>query len=657
MRLPATTHDDLMDLATRWSYSDRLAVGDSPVVNGTGFTVTDVTSDPVTGLDARTFTNTVTREVVIGFQGTAGGADVTADALLLTSLTPSQFAAAERYVREMSALHGPVTSVCGNSLGGGLAAYVAARDPRITAVTVNPAPVPRAYAGVDAPNVHNYVSSTDVLSRLLRAGGLEDGVIGSTTRYPGTSFSPGHVGANHVGSDRDDGVYDASMAVPFSVFHPDVVLGGVGSGTRIDVDAAALLRLSRGLELQRADLRAVVATEIGGLRGRLERHARTLPARQEVARAEYVDQREHDYRRASALIGQLLDAFDSTLRSPLVALPPVPAPVVIAWAPLRDQVEDAIAGLGAALDTLAGVAIRDVAAGVWDACHGPVLAESESIARRLAVLCGTVRADLALVDAKWAVLCSGAAHVADEVSRVDDVIAAAIRSGRCPPDVVPARVEPCPAAFVQPLRGDVALQLRQAVVEIRQTVVGELVVQLATRLSAVVQPLGMTCRAVDLALETAVAALSSAVAVVRAATWSWQHTPAGLVAEVAGLGDDLRGFSRALEHVRTRLVQRLDLVQDLTRSLRSALDALPDAVEAMRPYLDECFFADATIDDAYDALGKVRNLAGRSVATFGEVDFQLGDHRARAIDALADRARDLRRDLATTETSLTRMIA
>ncbi|HEY0187881.1 MAG TPA: hypothetical protein VGC67_10365 [Cellulomonas sp.] len=121
------------------------------------------------GLDAITFQNVATGQTTVAFQGSNGGTDRWNNAQPVTSLTPAQLEAAEAYPNRV----GPVDFVCGNSPGGGLAAYVAARDPGIEAVTVNPAPVP---------------GTADVL------------------------------GDNHIGVDRDDPdddrvhVYDTSMA-------------------------------------------------------------------------------------------------------------------------------------------------------------------------------------------------------------------------------------------------------------------------------------------------------------------------------------------------------------------------------------------------------------------------------------------------------------
>lgn len=168
---PDSSDDDLMDLLSRYGYPADLEAGDRLLVNGKCFVLEDIVSDPATGLDAFTFRNTNTDELTVSFQGSVDGKDFLADATLVTSLTPAQYGAAEKYLKHVEQKNGrAVGSVCGNSLGGGLAAYIAVRYPRIRAVTLNPAPVPERYVGVAAPNVRNYISATDPLYRALVAG-------------------------------------------------------------------------------------------------------------------------------------------------------------------------------------------------------------------------------------------------------------------------------------------------------------------------------------------------------------------------------------------------------------------------------------------------------------------------------------------------------
>lgn len=428
-----TSHAHLMDLASRWSYDPDLTVGREIDVGGTRFVVEHAETGTPTGLDAFTLRNLETGEVTIAFQGTADEKDAIADALLLTPRTPAQFEAAAAYVTRMRAEHPGLVSVCGNSLGGGLAAYVALLNPDLTAVTVNPAPVPEQYAGVAAPNVHHYISTADILFRLVGAAGLDDRIVGNRTSFEGTSRNAAFILANYVGSDRGDPEvtpYNGSMAVPFSLFHPDVVLGDGGSGRRVRIDPAALEQMASGLDRQREALRVVVAREVDGLHEAMASHAREVPIREATARGEFVDTVAEDYARARRLIDQIAEEFRARVRSPWLSLPPVPLPLQPAWALARVPVDAGLLTIARALDPLLDFAIRSAATGVWESGSAPLFRESEAISAGLATQCGELRAGFAVIDTKWSAVCAQSRSVAFELEVADAAAAAGIGSGR-----------------------------------------------------------------------------------------------------------------------------------------------------------------------------------------------------------------------------------
>lgn len=246
--------------------------------------------------------------------------------------------------------------------------------------------------------------------------------------------------------------------------------------------------------------------------------------------------------------------------------------------------------------------------------------------------------------------------VAKEVRRADEEMAAAIASRRCPPDAVRATALPLPGRRVATMDEEIAQGFAQVVTDLRQKAAGDLVVQLATRLVHVVEPLEACCRAVTVLLEVVEVALRGAVTQTQNVIAFALFTPLGVVAQAAGVADDVRRFARALEAVKTDYVARSNQIQDTADSLRRTLNDLPDGVDGMRPYLEQSFFSDAQIEQTYDALLKCRNVVGRARVMFGEAEFQLADHDARMIDALAESARRIRDDLSTTESNLTTMI-
>jgi hypothetical protein len=80
---------------------------------------------------------------------------------------------------------GPVSSVCGNSLGGGLAAHVATTRPHLQAVTVNPAPVPTVGIGVGVDT---------------RPGTIRDDVVDVVTGSSDRARPPSRLGSRKIGA-------------------------------------------------------------------------------------------------------------------------------------------------------------------------------------------------------------------------------------------------------------------------------------------------------------------------------------------------------------------------------------------------------------------------------------------------------------------------
>ncbi|MEK5502382.1 SA1320 family protein [Bacillus sp. FSL M8-0168] len=133
--------------------------------------VNKIYEDP-TGLDVITVKNVETGKYTVVYQGTNAGKengmqDILTDAQMAGPLTPEQVKAARKYYDQMKAKYGDkLTSVCGNSLGGGLANAVAVEHPDVKAVTINPSILPEGEVDRDQdyPNITNYFSKYDPLT-------------------------------------------------------------------------------------------------------------------------------------------------------------------------------------------------------------------------------------------------------------------------------------------------------------------------------------------------------------------------------------------------------------------------------------------------------------------------------------------------------------
>ncbi|WP_332237000.1 hypothetical protein [Sporolactobacillus sp. KGMB 08714] len=141
------------------------------------------------GLDAMTVKDLQTGNISIIYAGTdpQQSADIGTDAgLVLSSGTPQQFKDAEAYYKSMKTTYGHVDFVAGNSLGGGLANYVAVRN-NVRSVTLDPSILPEKVAvpaadSAAAKRITNYDGGYDPLTLGEVAGGYG-------SRIPGTKVN------------------------------------------------------------------------------------------------------------------------------------------------------------------------------------------------------------------------------------------------------------------------------------------------------------------------------------------------------------------------------------------------------------------------------------------------------------------------------------
>ncbi|MFC0274542.1 SA1320 family protein [Metabacillus herbersteinensis] len=206
-----TNDKDLVELAGYHAYMqfDR---DHELLVNDVEYRVLDNKDNNETGLNALTVINLTNKEISIVYVGTdpQETQDLITDAQLLSDLTPAQIEDARGYFSEMNQKYqkvGGVTSISGNSLAGALVGAVAIQHPEVKAVTLNPALLPE---GMMEPtknydNITNYFSSYDVLTKTLSALDLHTRIPGHQHEiYNGIpEFSK--LGTNHTGYLRVDG--------------------------------------------------------------------------------------------------------------------------------------------------------------------------------------------------------------------------------------------------------------------------------------------------------------------------------------------------------------------------------------------------------------------------------------------------------------------
>jgi hypothetical protein len=445
------------------------------------------------------------------------------------------------------------------------------------------------------------------------------------------------------------------MAVAFSLFHADRVVSKGDYGALVDVSVENLIAMTKSLELQRDDLRVIATTELVPLEEQLRRYAAEVYTREDAVVLRISEELELVYAEIRSRVRKLRDAVEEVLRSPLVSFPSAPLPLRLAWIPIADRVEGAVGVLLDLLDEVDDVVIQNVVEVAWGGLEGLFTDESATFTRALADACATLQKDLDLIDEKWATFQKGAGVTARAISQADQEAAAAVAARTCAPDAVLVDgVPPWPLGRVLPLEDDSAMDLRQTAIDRRQKVAGTALGGLATILAggAVVAPyqallMNAQLEAIELALGGAQAALRGPAKVA-------SYSP---VALVTGVSDDLDRFQQNVGALYDTFRSVSDSWQTAITKIGNALMHLPAVVLSLSDYLEQSFFSDEIIEEAYESLQKCRNLADTSQIAFGEVEHQLDGHCALAVDALGDHARDVQRDLRTVGDSFGEAIA
>ncbi|MEC0721142.1 hypothetical protein P8882_12830 [Bacillus haynesii] len=265
---------DLVELSGYHSYRN-LKKGNDFTVNGHEYYVVNTLYNQPSGLDVMTVVNKETDEVIVVYQGTDAGKtngmqDILTDAQMAGSITPKQVEAARDYYDQMKAKYGDkLTSVCGNSLGGGLANAVAVEHPDVKAVTINPSILPEGEVDRDQdyPNITNYFSKYDPLTLAEEGVLLGDRIPGKVIEIDNgvplvSAFMSNHMGYR-MGENTEEGqsveigekgkpghgrIYvSAGDHIVTSIWTGEPLYGNIGSN-KIEINKENLDLLAAALE-------------------------------------------------------------------------------------------------------------------------------------------------------------------------------------------------------------------------------------------------------------------------------------------------------------------------------------------------------------------------------------------------------------------------
>ncbi len=201
--------EDLVELAGYHAYKHHNK-NDVFNLNGSDYKVIDTRYDTDSGLDALTVRNFDTNELTIVFVGSEQLKEdwLGTNLKLLSDTTPVQLKDAQDYFKDVNDDYGKVSSVTGNSLAGALTNAVAIENPRVKAVTLNPAMLPEGMVDPtkNYSNITNYYSKYDFLTSTQGTLNLEDRIPGKKTNINNglplfSMFTSNHTG--YVEADKN----------------------------------------------------------------------------------------------------------------------------------------------------------------------------------------------------------------------------------------------------------------------------------------------------------------------------------------------------------------------------------------------------------------------------------------------------------------------
>ena len=295
-------HEDLVSMSTNFVYNMPLPGETVTIPNGSN--VTDVKSeyivldtysgDPQAILVAST---QPPYESAIIFEGTSSGDDWITDSQLVGDGIPKQFTDSviifDGFQRKIAsgAYNGygftinPVSYVAGNSLGGGLANYVATQRNNLTSVTINPAVIPDDTQIISNSEYKNYISKNEPLNRAQEGSGLKEGRVPGeeVIIYSGGSSMAAAV-RSHKGQDDSEDP-EAAYMIPRSLLTGNAI----GNEEPIVINPESLTVLEEELSVNVGDVEDCVIGELISAKQLLHTEHRAKGFREENAKIKESD--------------------------------------------------------------------------------------------------------------------------------------------------------------------------------------------------------------------------------------------------------------------------------------------------------------------------------------------------------------------------------
>lgn len=655
---------DLVELAGLHAY--RTVIEDDRIfTDGNEYKVMHVITEPESGLDAFTVKNMNTGEYTVVYVGTDpdSNEDIMTDLKLLRDTPPAQLEEGLKYFDDMEKKYGPISSISGNSLGGGTANYVAVERPEVKAVTLNPAPLPSGVVDPNASydNMTNYMSQYDVLTLGMKAFGYGN-------RIPGHHFGINNgipdgakLGTNHTGYLKKNikeqyyeivpegqpgagKIYiDAGSHVMTSVWTGVPLY--YGNSEPIDINVESLEQLANGIK---GEIHTRVERAGGYIKSALEivdhegsQYTKRINKLQDlfkmmiegevgntlfkgITTSSSIIKMEIDYMIAQTyVVEQRCQSLNLILNSPpaqlLEFITRTNVDVASVFESVRKQLrdfKDTVEDVSASLDRMMRRELVDLFKGgteMW----------LDAVVREMQAHFDIVNVNKDLVGKHINQYQGQVKETASAFERKDESLAADIQNQRTPDmSAVTGQKNNDYQLTDSPY---LVLTLRMKEIQVNA---GYVTLQgvANTLVKPILQILHGILLTVELLLETAVSTIRGALSI----GFNWT-LPGILISNFSNFDDNIRGL---VDYALKPIDELLELVESLRIGVNQLESRLPQVIHSLKPYIDSALFSKSAFHNVHLYNTAAVSLFDDMDMLFEDIVSQLNNHKAKSITSL-----------------------
>ncbi|WP_421000533.1 hypothetical protein ACOJIU_04020 [Carnobacterium maltaromaticum] len=533
----------------------------------------------------------------------------------------------------------------------------------VSVVNLNPAPVPGNMGEVDSSNIFNYIVENDPLYNAINGAGLGDRVIGQKMMLPPGLYG-GRILNNHIGdygSKKDaDGntiiTYSTASFIPFSIFHKDAVISGSNYGAKININPENMSLLKSALDRQKSISDAVIKGEFDSAKEELTAYQASVQKREEDVKKQVNEFLITTFSVVSSATESIQINYQSQKRTIMANLrsPDKKLDVILRLAsvPVKasfDQLEKTINSLvDFSFNTISAALTKEV-------CQALFINQNteNSIPNKILKQHKKIGKNITLVNKRWMYVSTGVKNIETVFTKIDDEIAKGIASNNCDTGAISIPSVEWPDGKIVELSADFSKKLVDNVQAASKDIVTFALNGLLTNLFEVITiPIGILLKAIDVILE-AIELIFLGVS---------KSLSGGLKAlaaiDIFDLTDDIfEDAANRIDNAYSSYRAFSNDIQENIRSVNTGLSNIDGVVKNLSPYLTEKIMSTSTVNSINQKYSLTQQSLDRSKVSFGEIAFQLQDHKAKAIDLLGDKSKIIKTNFEDISSSISGLLS